>query len=804
MFSSAFKTAWRALRRRPGTTALNVVGLGISLGVALLVLLFIRDQWRLDRFHPGADQIHRVVTEARGSQYATAPEPLAEALREAPTPGVEAVVEVARISETFVTTGDRSLTTRALFADNAFWTVFDGFELRHGSRTSALSEPRTAVISEPVADALYGSQNPVGETIQLEADRAYTVVGVMASPPGPTHMAADVIFAPSSSSEVSSPSMWENMYNQYVYTRLAPGADPKTLRAAATSLFEKNARPDLDEAYSFSVESLGVVRFGGTRNNDIHPRTQLPNWMYGILGVLALVGVIAAAFNYINLTVARSLTRAREVGVRKSLGAHRGQLIPQFLGEAVLTALLSGGIATLIFLLLAPVFNGLFMFNLIEVQAVDSIALTRPMVIGLIGGVCVLTGLVAGLYPAVRLSRFDPAEALSGQGGGAPEGGRVRTVLIAGQVACSIFLLISAATLLRQTEHMAQAGHELRTERLIAVELEDVEYETFQRVVGDLPDVETTAALSNLMLGPSNYDARDILLPNETETRRPISYAVDSTFISDMGLSLIAHRSNWATALMAEEGVVFDRNAISAYGYDAPSDFLGTEITLPELTPSTRTVVGVVENFESGGIAEVYGAGIVNETDPKMLYWLPDAADYALVRSQSGNLALLRDRLEKTWRTRLNTAHPFAARYYSDVTRMRYGPLEDAAFMTAGVAGLAILIAILGLLSLAAHHVQTRRKEIGIRKALGARVYEIVLELSKGFSLLVVGAALVATPLAWMLNRWWLQFFSDRVNVSSLVVAVCVSGLIGLALFVIGSQTIRAARVDPANTLRDE
>jgi putative ABC transport system permease protein len=178
--------------------------------------------------------------------------------------------------------------------------------------------------------------------------------------------------------------------------------------------------------------------------------------------------------------------------------------------------------------------------------------------------------------------------------------------------------------------------------------------------------------------------------------------------------------------------------------------------------------------------------------------------NHALVRASTDDVAGLRDALETTWTHRLDTAHPFNARLYDDVLRMRYGPMADMAYMTTGVAGLAILIALLGLLSLTAYQVQTRTKEIGIRKALGARVADVVLHLSKGFVGLVVAASVLAVPLAWMLNRWWLQFFSEQSALGVGLVASCTLTILGLAMLTVGSQTFRAARIDPAQTLRDE
>ena len=807
MHALAFKTAWRSLRNRPAVTLLNIAGLGVSLGVALLVLMFIRDQWRIDRFHTDADRIHRISTTHQGRLYATSPAPLAGMLRDAEVAGVEAVSALARDVSTFVVDGEQSIAVRALIADAEFWKVFNGIPLLRGSRTTALSEPMTAVLSAETARELYGSENPVGKTLLRAGEQEYTVVGVMAPLPDPSHVSADVLFSPPSTgpSTDAASAHWERMFSQYTYVRLAPGTAAASVLASAQALFDQHASPRVKERSSLHRMSLADLRFGDMHSNEIHPRTQLPVWMFGVLGVLAAIGVIAAAFNYVNLTVAHSLDRAREIGVRKTLGAHRRQLMTQFLGEAVLTSLLAGGVAGALFITASPAFNNLFIFNLMRIDAVDASELADPAVLGLIALVCIGTGLIAGLYPALRLSGFNPARSLKGQGKSLSGSSRLRKGLIAGQIVFSLVLLVTAATFFQQTRYMANADHELRTERLVSVALEDVSYESFRDAVDGLPDVEMTAAVSHLMLGPSNYSSRDILLPGETERQDVVYFSVDTSFVANMGLTLRASRPNWQAALASEDGMLFNASAARLFGYESASAMLGQTVTFPSQARQTRTVVGIVNDFEVSGIAEVYTSNDRFGRDkPMMLYWSPENASHALVRSRSGNLAALRDRLEATWTNRIATAHPFSARFYSDITRMRYGPLQDAALLTSSVAGLAILIAILGLLSLAAHHVRTRRKEIGVRKALGARVQDVTLELSKGFAGIVAGAALLTLPLAWLLNRWWLQFFSDRIDLSVLMIAACALGLVALSLAVIASQTIRAARLDPTLCLRDD
>lgn len=805
MHALAFKTAWRSLRNRPAVTLLNIAGLGISLGVALLVLMFVRDQWRIDRFHSDADQIHRLSTTIQGRLYATSPAPLARTLRDANLSGVEAIAEVSRGGDTFVVKNDRSMSVRALIADATFWDVFDGILLQRGSRMTALSEPKTAVISAETADNLFGTANPIGETLSWEATREYTVVGVLSPLPGPSHVDADVLFSRSLSTNDAKPADWESAFDQYTYVRLTPEASSASVLASAQRLFEQNASPRATERFSLHSVSLDALRFGAMHSNEIHPRAQLPIWMFGVLGILAAIGVIAASFNYVNLTIAHSLDRAREIGVRQALGARRGQLMTQFLGEAVLTSLLAGGVASVLFTAASPVFNNLFIFNLMRINAVDASQLAEPMVLGLIALVCIGTGLIAGLYPALRLSGFDPARSLKGQSKSLSGSSALRKGLIAGQVVFSLVLLITATTFFQQTRYMATADHELRTERLVSVALEDVPYASFRAAVNDLPDVEMTAGVSHLMLGPSNYSSRDILLPGETEQRDVVYYSVDTSFVANMGLTFQASQPDWKPTLASGDGMIFNASAARLFGYSPASSMLGKTVTFPNQAVQSRTVVGIVDDFEVSGIAEVYtNNDRFGREKPMMLYWSPENAAHALVRSQSGNLAMLRDQLETTWTTRIETTYPFAAQFYSDITRMRYGPLQDAALLTSSVAGLAILIAILGLLSLAAHHVRTRRKEIGVRKALGARVQEVTIELSKGFAGIVAGATVLALPVAWLLNRWWLQFFSDRIDLSVLMIAACALGLVALSLAVIASQTIRAARLAPTLCLRDD
>ena len=810
MVRSYLKTAVRTLWKHRGSTAINGIGLAVSLAVALLVLLFMRQQWRVDRFHSESEKIHRVTTldQSDGSRYATAPRPLPTALRES-VAGLDAVASVNKDDDSFIVHDNKSLTAETIRTTDSFWEIFDGFRFRAGTQSGALSRPRTAVVSLETARQLFGVSNPVGESFRHEGEEKHTVVGVLSPSDAPSHVNADVYLSTGDeSATASTPDAWKQIYTQNTYVRLGDNTMPSTLQAAATTLFENRTRSEVASNLQLLVQSLDDMRFSPTLANEISGLLILPGWIFWLMGGLAVVALLAAIFNYVNLSVARSLRRAREVGVRKTLGAQRTQLVAQFLTESVVTALLASGVAVLLLAGLVPLFNDLYLFSLLDLPPLELEGLLTPGGVGLTVGIAVLVGLLSGAYPAFVLATYRPAQVLSKQGDAATGSGTgwLRSALIAAQVAFTLILVVTAATMLRQTQSMAAADHQLRTERLLSLELQDISYERFRSAAQGLPNVETVSGINNLMLGRSSYDSHPLRSDRIDSAIEPVAYAVDTTYVRDMNLPLRASLTDWDEQFASGESLILNRAAVQALGFDGPREILGTAVTQgdPSQATTSRTVVGVVDNFDFTGAGDIYGNMGRARTDPLMLRADADQYAHALVRARTSDMAGVQSDLKQLWRERIDTAYPFESRFYDDVLRMRYGPLGDLASAVGGVAVLAILIALLGLLSLAAYHVRTRTKEIGVRKALGASVLDVVAHLSRPFALLVAGAAVVAVPVAWVLNRWWLQLMADPVGVRAGVVLVCVLGLVGVALLTIATQTLRAARIDPARTLRDE
>jgi putative ABC transport system permease protein len=807
MLSNYLKIAWRNLWRHRTTTAINLVGLAVSLAVCFLVVLFLHQQWQLDRFHPDADRIYRMTTTYSAGQTARTPPSLAAALREE-APGVTATTQFAG-EETFVVRGETSVSVDVMYADTSFFDVFQGFRLRAGNWETALRKPRTAVLTVDVARRLFGPDaEPLGNTFSLEGEETFTVTGVLAPPAGPTHLDKDLFLSYASvASDDAGPDDWDNL-NRWTYLRLGEDTAPEAVEQLANDVLQRDAPAQIADQHRLHIESLSNVRFGGMQMGPVSMRTQIPVYIYYFFFAVAVIVLLAAGFNYVNLATAQSLQRAKEIGVRKTLGANRGQLGAQFLSESVLTCLVAAVGASALLYVLVPLFNDLYFFQLLKMPPLTVSLLNEPGLLLLFAGITVLFGLAAGSYPAFVLSSSRPAGALDpGEEISSPFGRlSVRTLLIGGQFAFALLLIVTATTLYRQSAEMTGSNRVLRTENIVTVDLQDVEYERFRRAALRLPEVEAMSVVDHLPFG-SSLGRADLRADPDDESVSAFTNASDTSFVRTMGVELVAAQSDWAVPYMEGSGVLLNESAIRALGFDDPSEAIGTTVFsgISDEGESTNPVrvVGVLENFQYRGSYFVYAGRSGRSIPPFMLRYGSDD-DYALVHSATGDLAATRDRLETMWTSELQTDFPFEARFYSDVLKRRYGPLQDLASMVGFIAGLAILITLLGLLNIAAHQVRARTKEIGIRKAMGATVSNLVVLLSRGFLGLVSLAALLMLPAAWLLNQWWLQYLPEPVSVGAGVLIGTVGALLLLALLAVGSQTLRAARIDPATTLRDE
>lgn len=816
MLRNYLKVALRSLRRQRGFAFITIGGLAVSLAVCLLVLLFVRQQWQMDRFHPGADRIHRITTVTEAQHYAISPRPLAAALRDGYA-DAKAAVRLAG-GYLLVRSGGENVKLNGLYAEPSFFEVFGGFQLARGDARTALSEPRAAVLTPEAARRFFGEENPIGQTLaRPEAGRApLTVTGVLAETDGPSHLSFEALFSYASAGASGAdaheaPDAWTDIHNWWTYVRLREGAGPAALEAHAAQLFAERVPPEEAKEYALRAESLGDIRFGPTHWNEISGKANVPDWMFYLLGLLAMVIALAAGFNYVNLSVARSLRRAQEIGVRRAVGAQRGQVAAQFLCEAVLVALLATVLASVLLRGLAPLFSRLYLFTLLEMEPVAFRPLQEPGLLLLILGFGAAVGLLAGAYPAFVLSGLKPLRALKAQGQRAPGRGALgslslRKALLVAQFAFTLLLAVLGATAFRQAAFVADTDYALRTERLLSVNLHDVPFETFRQRAVRLPGVEGVSATSDLPLGPSDFDHYPL---RSTATDAPVRayyYAADSSFTARMDLALRVEQPGWQAPFARGEGVLLNEAAAQKLGFRDPQSALGEAVTLgaPDDPYGTFAVLGVVEDYRFGGVGEMFSFEGPQPVPPMVLHGASGRLEYALVRATPGQERALLAGLERDW-THFDTALPFDAQPYREVMRFMFGPLQDLAWLVGAMAGLAVLIACLGLLGLAAYAAQTRVKEIGIRKVLGASAWDVVRHLSKSFAALVALGVALAAPLAYLLSDGLLQLFPYRPDGSVLgLLAACSVGVLLLALAVVASQTLRAARANPTESLRAE
>ena len=801
MLRNYLKIALRILWTQKGITAINVLGLAAGLAVCLLVGLLFWDRVTYDNFHPGADRLYRVTTEMEeAGGWATTPLGLAPVLR-AQVAGVEAATRLERARQN-VMVENQTFETQGYYAGSSFFEVF-GFELVSGSEKEALTAPYSAVLSEKLARRLYGEADPVGKTFRLaDSTQAgpFTVTGVLNREAYRSHLVFDVLFSlPSLPAEAQAgPGL------SYTYVRLGEGHAPSTVvpafrKAGRRHLPADSTLPGESSAKRFGLQSVSDIPLSSTARllNDNAEDTLPPTPAYFLVG-LALLVLLAAGFNYVNLSTARSLTRAREVGVRKTMGARRPQLIGQFVAEAVIVALLAFGLATVFLQGLVPAFNGLSVVREagVEIKVTPGLPFygTSLLFVGLVG-------VLAGLYPAWYLSRFQPASVLKAGVRGEPDGfswTSSRTVLTVLQFATAIVVIVTATLLYRQATYMSAAEEAgIQTEHLVHVDLRDVSYGPFQQEVRQLPGVKRVGGAKRVPLG-GGVRSTGVSVQSDSVSEAVTSryYAADYELVEAISPSFLA-TADWSEERFETgQAAVLNETAARRLGFGAQRAALGQALTLSRFgTTWSVQIVGVVQDF--------YFQFSEGPSQPLVFHYNPSEFNVAVAQVVPGQEEAVLSALGETW-NQFDSRFPVEAHPYQELIREELSFLTDIGGILAVIAGLAVLISCLGLLGITTYTVQTRTREIGIRKALGATVLSIVGLLSKDVLGLVGAAIALGLPMAWGVNQWWLQGFAYRIDLGVWTFLLSAAALVGLALLAVAPPTLRAARTDPAQTLRDE
>ncbi|GAB3643465.1 ABC transporter permease [Spirosoma arcticum] len=792
MLRNYLKIALRNLWKHKLFSVINVFGLASGLVVCFLAIAHVKGTLDYDNFHPNRDRIYRIITDVTSLDndrmgYATSPLSLADALKRN-YDFVEETVRIVRLPEE-MTGNYKRLNVQVFAVDSGFFSVFD-FRLKKGRPAT---EPRTAVVTHKTAERYFGTANPIGKVLQYANHGPVTITGVLADLPLNTHLKFDVLVSLATYLPTSQQDPywgWQQYDNGYTYVLLTSTATAENLKNSLPSIVKRATQglqlPN-EKSYSLRVQSLSQISPAREML-----RSSMNVQHYGELLAELFVGLITlllAGFNYVNLTLARSISRAREVGVRKVVGALRWQLMGQFMVESVVLSLLALGLAYGMaeFIRPMPTLQQWFMGGLSWDVRLWLILIAFTLV----------TGVLAGLAPARILSGFEPAQVFRSYTGlRVLRGLSFRKSLIVAQFSISLIALIVLLTLTRQFQYLATADYGFRRERLLTIPIGNQPPQRLMNELSQLAGVEHVSATSELLseFGDSRFVSRE---RNGRDSARTTAFAVDSNFVRTMGLTLVAGRNLPATSQAASRGqvsrfILINEEAVRKFQLGNPSEAVGRSVWLNDSTEVQ--IAGVLKNFRFATLSRPIG--------PLLLLHQPHRFRYISVAVAQGGEQTVVAKTERIWK-RLLPYEPFMGEWYDDFLHRKYDRSEDTHLLILLI-GMALLIACLGLLGIVTYNTQMRVKEVGIRKVMGATVTQIVTLLSWGFLKLLLIAGLIAYPLGYLAGRALLHNFAYRVSIGLETIGLCFGILLMIGSLTIGIRTYRAALANPADSLRSE
>lgn len=809
MIRNYLTVALRNLRKNPSHTAINVFGLAIGIACCVLMMLFVKHERSFDRFHERADDLYRAWGredwgEGRTFFYTTTQYVLAPTL-EANIPEVESVTRV-QDTQNLVGPEQSRYTERLHFVDDNFFDVFS-FRLLRGDAATALDEPSSVVLTPDVANKYFGDADPMGQTLPIQvgddAPEPFTVTGIVEAPPAASSIQYAMLlpFENVRARQSEEALMSWTIIGPETYVLLRDGTTAASVDASIAAMF----RQILGER----AEEIGIA-VGLQPITDIHLNQEYPTGIEAtsdpaystILGIVAGLVLLIAAINFVTLSIGQSTRRALEVGVRKAIGAGRGDLMRQFWGEAFLTVVLSLGVGLVFAWLLLPVFN--------QLSGRELGLSPEPATVGFLAFLLVGLTLGAGSYPAVFLSRFRPMEALRDRLQIAGDKSLLRRGLVVVQFALSITMIIGTLFVSRQLSYMQTADLGFDEEQVLILrtgippEQGFPVIERFRNAVASMPDVESVAASAYALdegWAEAGYTDND----GAYRTFRANWGSPD--YIETMDIRLAAGRGFSGDLASDSTAVVVNETFAREYGWADPQEAIGKRLPGPGFP--AHEIIGVVRDFNYESLRATVSPLVLMVTPQVLFRGIEDfnasttSNRKIAVRVRPDNIAGTVASLERVWRD-VAPGLDFDYYFLDDAVDAQYRQEAQLGRIVGAGTLLSVIIACLGLFGLATLTVARRTKEIGVRKVLGASVSGLVLLLTRDFARLVAVAFVLATPLAYFAVRAWLDDYAYRVPVSWHVFAVAGVLALCVAVLTVGYHSFRAALADPVRSLRYE
>ncbi|MDB5242172.1 MAG: hypothetical protein JWP57_2797 [Spirosoma sp.] len=803
MLTSYLKITFRNLWKAKGYTAINIIGLAIGMACCLVIFLFVWDELHYDRFHTKADRIYRIVNQlsldGRQLKMARTPPAYGPALKRT-FPAVEQSVRIFEFgSKELVRYADKKFTEPdILLADSSFFDIFS-FPLVQGDPIRALQGPNSLVLTQTTAHKYFGSQNPMGKLLTVSENLKFRVTGVMKDIPTQSHLKATMVGSFGALRGIVEPKRLESWGWQqfYTYIVLAKNQSPGPLQSSLPAFLKRNA-PTEAHGNDYRLQPMTDIHL---RSSDIeYDIAQKGNWQYVYsFAIVAFFTLLIACFNFMNLSTARSARRAKEVGVRKAIGAGPAQLIGQFLGESVLQTGLALLLALLLTLLVLPLIN-----NWAGKSLSLGLVFNLPFMVGLLG-MGLLVGLLAGSYPAFVLSAFRPVKVLKGDTSGTGQDAFLRKNLVVVQFVVSTILIIGAGIVFYQMRYIQRKNLGFTKEQLVSLPLLN------KGMVQDIMAIKAELLQNPAIVGATacygvpggRFAGETIQIPGRKRGFSTNMFIVDHDYIPTMGMTMVAGR-NFSTEFGTDiqEGFVVNETAVRELGWGKPANAIGKAIHWEQWIPATPAdsikkgrVIGVVKDFNYKTIHQ--------KIEPLVMQIVPMAYGNLVVRIRPDQASVALDVLQAKWQA-LAGEWPFDYQFLDVQFANQYRTEQVFSSVFSLFTGLSLFITCLGLLGLASFTAEQRTKEIGVRKVLGASVLSIVGLLSKDFLTLVLIAIVIASPLSWWAMHKWLQGFAYKIDIEWWMFALAGLLAMGIALLTVSFQSVKAALMNPVKSLRSE
>ncbi|MDC6366936.1 MULTISPECIES: ABC transporter permease [Flavobacteriaceae] len=809
MFKNQLKVAWRSIKKQPFLNGLNMLGLAIGIAGTLLICLYIYDELSYDKMFADAERIHRINVDMKfggpDRQMSQVSGPMAEAVLN-DIPQVESVVRFRPWGASSLNkTTDRDLVMeeRTAYADTTLVSMF-GLNMLYGNPDKALNNPNTMILTKSAAEKHFPVSNAIGQKLILNEGETYTVTGIIEDLPNNSFLADYSVFMSMEGYEDQYLNWGSHNYNTFI--KLKPNSSSEDIAEPLQGMMERYLMPYAQQFFPgitlkefeasgnyvhYSTIPLTDIHLNSHREQDMGVNGDINN-VY-ILSFIALFLILLASINYMNLSTAYSLKRAKEVGIRKTLGSNKKSLIRQFLTESGLITFGAMLVAVLLALVALPFFNEL-----------GNKSIELPLLNSYFWAILIFaTGILAllsGSYPAFFMSKFKPVKVLKGGGENSTGGSKLRKSLVIFQFAISVFLIIGTLVVSKQLNFIQNKDLGYTKDQVLLVnniERLSEQAESFKEEVKQLAQV-SNASLSGYVPTPSYRSDSSYFLEDKLEQESAINmqgWRVDFDYMNTLDLNLVSGRPFDPNITTDSTAIIINESALDVIGLD-PESVLGKRIFngIGEEDQSIFTVIGVVKDFHFESMR--------HEVRPLSLQ-IGRSSGNLIVKLKSGNFRNSIAQIQQLWDARSPTL-PFDYQFMDDSFNEVYQNEKRLGNIFIIFTSLSIFIACLGLFGLAAFNAQKRIKEIGVRKVLGASVSQITYTLSFDFLKLVFVAIIIALPIGWFAMNRWLEDFTFRINigVGEFFIAAFLAVLI--ALLTVSYQSIKAAIANPVKSLRTE